>query len=135
MEKKSLQEEVWDKKKILLGLLASGVLIGGIVYGTKVLGLQKQPGKILNVVKGVQTENKSTDSPLQNESVKSLLKSPASVVQKNVEAIKQEIANLDIKEVASSSPQVQKVLKDIQSIEQYPRNQAKELCENLCRGL
>jgi hypothetical protein len=42
-------------------------------------------------------------------------------------------------EIASSSPQMQKILNDIKSLEQYPANQAKEFCrqiyEKICGGL
>jgi hypothetical protein len=35
-------------------------------------------------------------------------------------------------EVASSSPQVQKILNDIKALQQYPANQIKDLCRKIC---
>ncbi len=84
-------------------------------------------------VAGVSADNKNGDDksgfslPLANNL--------SSDVQKNIDSIKQEVSSLRIEEVASSSPQIQKVLNDIKELEKYPRDQAKEMCQKLCNGL
>lgn len=137
MEKKSFQEEVWDKKKIVFVLVGSTILIAGAIYGTKALGLQTlskfKPNSAIKGVNTNQQENKNlpkVEIPLQ-----SILSQPKEEAKDKLESIKEEIGKLDVKDIASSSPQVQKVLQDIQSLQQYPRNQAKEMCENICKGL
>jgi hypothetical protein len=53
-------------------------------------------------------------------------------IKEKINSIKQEVSGLDIVEIASSSPQVQKILNDIKSLEQYPTNQIKEICRKIC---
>jgi len=52
-----------------------------------------------------------------------------------IESIQEEAKNINVAEVASSSPQVQKVINDIKSLENYPADQAKGLCEKICSSL
>ena len=53
-------------------------------------------------------------------------------VAEKIESLKQDVRGLNIVEIASSSPQVQKILNDIKFLEQYPANQAKEICKKIC---
>jgi predicted RNA-binding protein with EMAP domain len=45
------------------------------------------------------------------------------------------IIYLDPEEVASSSPQIQKVLNDIQGIKNLPADQARNTCMKICSGI
>lgn len=57
------------------------------------------------------------------------------VVQSKIDNIKGEAAKINVEEVATSSPQVQKVINDLKSIQSYPNDQAKTMCEKICNGL
>lgn len=56
-------------------------------------------------------------------------------VQSKIEGIKVEAAKINVEEVATSSPQMQKVINDLKSIQNYPSSQAKSMCEQICSGL
>lgn len=49
--------------------------------------------------------------------------------------IQQEINGLPFAEVASSSPEIQKLLHDVQGLSKYPVGQAKMICENICKSI
>lgn len=128
-------KEVWDKKKIFVGLTVFAILLSGAIYTAKIAVLSTPQDAFTGFVKGTKTSTDNQDDFKPQIPDQSLISAPASQAQKKIDEIRQEVSQLDIAEIASSSPQIQKVLKDIQSLEQYPRNQAKELCENLCKSL
>lgn len=136
-------EEVWDKKKILVGIL-SLILAGGSVYGVKTFVLDKY---IQGSVKGVSSKNEkiflseeNKPSVTESQTKESSFSLPSSEdvkagIQQKLDTIRQEVSGIKLEEIASSSPQIQKVINDIKSLEQYPRNQAKDLCNKICSGL
>lgn len=115
------------KKIIILALVA---IIGGLLLylslflflGKNKLSLSKKSVKGISVQK---QENASLPSAshLQNS------------LQQKLDYIKQEVSKLDIKDIASSSPQVQKLIKDLNALKDYPANQIKEVCQNICNRL
>lgn len=125
-----IEQDTWDKKKIfiLIGIL---LLLGAVaVYGVKT---QKFLGNTIRETKGIETqENKKTESL---ESPKPSFTNFQSTFQDKFNDIKKDAENIDVVEIASSSPQVQKVINDIKNLQNYPRNQAKEACFNICEGL
>lgn len=142
MQEINANEEVWDKKKIFIVLLVTSILIVLAGYATKKIILSKDANsvslKFTNNQPKSQVEGASTKeepNPIDNSGIKSVLSLPANEVQKRLDFIRQEISKIDVVEIASSSPQVQKVIKDIQSLEQYPRDQAKEICQKMCSSL
>ncbi len=121
------KNESWNKKRILIAvLLLLLLIIGGYFFKTRVLGTGESPfAKESKSVKGASnTEDKTAKEDLSTNIKES--------VREKLNALKQEVSGLDILEIASSSPQVQKVLNDIKSLEQYPTNQAKEICRQIC---
>lgn len=143
MRDADLIQEAWDKKKILIGLLVL-ILVIGLGFGAKVFVLDKN--KNLNdafkenKVKGSTTEKKEDVVSSQDQLQSKPLSLPSTdnlktEAENKLEVIKQEITELNITELASSSPQIRKILDDIKSLEQYPRNQAKDICEGICKGL
>lgn len=140
MSEENLIQEAWDKKKILIGLLVL-ILVIGLGFGAKILVLDKNKNFAdsfkENKVKGSTIKNEENTS---SESQSKLLSLPSTSslkteAEKKLDIIKQEISNLNVTELASSSPQVKKILNDIKSLEQYPRNQAKDICQEICKGL
>lgn len=82
----------------------------------KSLGLEEK-------IKGVFEEQKEESKP------------GSSSIQQRLEIIKREVNSINIKEIASSSPQIQKILLDLKNLQSLPENQAREACYNICKGL
>ncbi len=123
----NIQKEPLDKRKIILGLISLLFLLGVLLYGTKAAFLGDTVKK--EEVKGV---NNSTGEAIQKHLPSFSLQSTA---EEKINSIRERVSQLDVKEVASSSPQVQKVLNDIKELKNYPRNQAKEACRQVCDKL
>ncbi len=118
--KKEKEESQWDKKKIIFFVLISLFLVAA-GYGLK------------SIILPESFENQNY-SYLKKSDVKG-----ASDVRKNVQEqinnLKNEAQNIDLVDIATSSPQVQKVINDLKAIQDYPKNQLKETCEKICNGL
>ncbi|HSX40837.1 MAG TPA: hypothetical protein VLF68_04470 [Candidatus Saccharimonadales bacterium] len=56
-------------------------------------------------------------------------------VSQKLQQIKDEINGINISSAAASSPQVQKLMGDIKSLEGLPGSQAKDFCQKICAGL
>ena len=123
MEEESVQS--WNKKKIFIAVfLLTLLLIGGYFFKTRILGeTQLQPAKS---VEGISTKDEAVELPGINVQ---------EAVREKIESIRQEVSAMNVMEVASSSPQVQKILNDIKSLQGYPENQIKEICNNICSRL
>lgn len=127
-------EEPWNKKRIIIGLFFLFTVVAGLT-AFKVLVLDKNQNspqslvnKTITAVEGAST-NANTSS---NDNTISGLKTN---IQDQLNTIKQEAANISLTDIATSSPQVQKVIDDIKSIQNLPRSQAKSFCEQVCSGL
>lgn len=144
MTNENLVHEAWSKKRIVIGLLVLTTLLVGTVGVKKyilkdksVLSTLSFP-KIGTKVAGVSTKNEPSSS--QELSKDQSLQFPvSSTLQTNMEQkladFKKEVSSLNVSDLASSSPQIKKVIEDIQALQQLPKNQAKEACYNICRGL
>lgn len=111
---------VWNKKKIFIAVFISAVLIvGGYFLKTRFFVDSSRQAS----VKGVSVEVVPTESAPKIDI--------QGAVKEKIDNLKQQVSSLNISEIASSSPQVQKILNDIKSLEQYPVNQAKEICKKL----
>lgn len=127
-------EESWNKKRIIIGLFFLFTVVAGLT-AFKVLVLDKNQNspqslvnKTVTAVEGAST-NANTSS---NDNTISGLKTN---IQDQLNTIKQEASNINLTDIATSSPQVQKVIDDIKSIQNLPRSQAKSFCEQVCSGL
>jgi hypothetical protein len=123
LKKDPKEEELpWDKKKIIIGFLFFLVVLFATLYFKTVLF---PPTK--TQVEGAYTQ---IDSPKDQE-----ISNVSQNFQKNLDQIQNNVNNLNVKDVATSSPQVQKVLNDIKSLQNLPRDQAREACNKICSGL
>lgn len=122
----------WDKKKIaLLLLFLLGLLL--VFFTAKSIFLDEPPtdSSSAKTVRGVKVEG-----PKDNNFSSGSGDSGVSVnLEEKVEDIKSEIDNINVAEVASSSPQIQKILQDIKSLKDYPSSAARQTCENICKNL
>ena len=121
------KEEEWDRKRIIIFLILLFVL-AVIGYELKRYFLDKNlnttpPNLVKNDVKGASTQNlPSAQSIKQN-------------IQGEINTLRNEAQNINIVDIASSSPQVQKVINDLKAIQNYPSNQIKDVCEKVCSKL
>jgi hypothetical protein len=114
--------ESWNKKKIFVAVFLLALLIaGGILFKVRILGQNSESTKS---VKGIGVEQKNAE-PETRVNIQE-------VIGEKLNNLKQEVSGLDVMEIASSSPQVQKIINDIKSLEQYPTNQVKEICRKIC---
>jgi regulatory protein YycI of two-component signal transduction system YycFG len=115
---KPIKEEAqWDKKKILIFsvvFLAIGLFL---LYRLIDFNSPEAPPKPPSEIKGLSAESIS-------ENVTEVLSDLA-----------QQASDLEIEEVATSSPQVQKIINDLKSLKDLPKSQLKNACENICSGL
>jgi hypothetical protein len=125
-ERVKMPEESWDKKKIAVALVVLLILIAGAVYFFGAYKIKKNivSNSTLQIKKSVE----GAQTSLGVEGIRE-------AVQQKINAIKTEASNVNLTEVASSSPQIQKVINDLKSLENYPSNQAKSMCEKICNQL
>lgn len=119
--------EVWDKKKLFVAFVLVAVVFAAVGYFAKPYLKDFLATNTLAKVEKQKVHGATTkqyDSPLAPEQV-----------QERIAEIQQQITQLDADEVASSSPQIQKIMKDMKSLQEYPRTQAKEMCQQLCSKL
>ncbi len=117
-------EESWNKKRILIALLAL-VAVGGVLYAFR--------GSIFSQI---LPHNNKKEIP-SSQSVLSI-KSGSNVqdvLEKQIESLKKEAGNININEIASSSPQIQNLINDFKALQNLPKDKTKEACYNICKGL
>lgn len=138
MQKLGIVQEAWDIKRIVIGILLTTTSVAAVGYGVKTQFLDKKqvveqlPPSPKKSVEGAKVEEKKEEKEKENTLTASGIRE---TVEDRLESIKEEVMDLKPLDIATSSPQVQKIIKDIQSLEQYPRNQAKEICEDICKSL
>ena len=126
-EKKEKKEEIiWDKRKILVTLVILVLLIG--------IGLQVRSLFFQDSVKE-SPKKFSPKTQIKGISVGQASENLNKSFQESIKGIAEEAQNLNIAEVASTSPQVQKIINDLKSLKDLPKNQLKDTCERICGGL
>lgn len=116
--------ESWNKKRIFTALFLVILLAAGVyIFKSRFLGLESSPSDPKSV-KGVSVKDKENKEDIATD-IKEAVKG-------KINSLKQEVSSLNIMEIASSSPQIQKIINDIKVLEQYPTNQAKEICRQIC---
>lgn len=128
IEEGELIEEVWSIKKIIIGIASIATVAGG-GYAVKEFvldkNIQEKPSVVQEsskAVEGAQTQQIEVEEIKEN-------------IQEKLNSLRSEVTNLNAAEVASSSPQVQKILQDLKGLENYPKDQAKNMCQQICNGL
>jgi len=127
---KEVEEKAqWDKRKILIFLIASLILLA-VGYELKTITLGSNKETVKSNYQGIKTDVKGISIESEN---------PASDIKRNIQeqvnTLKNEVQNINLADIATSSPQVKKVINDIKAIQNYPSTQLKEACEKICNGL
>lgn len=111
-------EESWNKKRIGIALIVLLLLAGSAVY-------------LLRNSLFFNTKPQAA----QNQMVLASDQNLEDIVQRQVQAIKQQAANINVEEIASSSPQIQNLINDLKALQNLPSSQVKEACFKICNGL
>lgn len=124
-------QESWNKKRIFIAFLFIILLIG--------VGLELKGNIISNLLNNKNLRFPSTSVKgvivYENKDQNEFKPDIGSSLQQKLESIKQDAENVNISEIATSSPQVQKIINDIKNIQNFPSNQLKDACLNICKGL
>ena len=126
--------EVWDFRKIAIGivfllfLIFLGVVIKRILFHESLEPASFVPKpptmeSIASYFKPKDDNHKKFSIPTQQD------------VQNQIQQIQQQVTHLNVNDVATASPQVQKLLKQIQEIPAGPVGQVKQACVRLCNNL
>lgn len=130
-------EEQWDKRKIAIGVISLVGLVGAFFGARYVLGkygLFTQSPSTTQSVQGAQTTNDTT-SP-DNTSVSPAFSLPsASAVADQVAKIQDQVTKINLQDIASSSPQIQQIIQQIQDLPKQPGTMAKDACIQICNKL
>lgn len=135
----NLQEEVWDKKKIALAAILALGLVALVFFSKDTLigSLQKENAekKATNSqsVQGVKTENEDEIELTEESAIEKI--DLQQTLQGKLNDLKKNVNDLNVKDIATSSSQMQKVMQDLENLQQMPRNQAKDACYNICKSL
>lgn len=120
--------EAWDIKKILTALILLVIL--GLSF--KVMVLDKKTFSNLSntseKVQGASTQETPIPAPVSSDSLQR-------TVQTGLNNLKNEVNNINVVEIATSTPAVQKVITDIKNLQNLPQSQAKQVCLQICNGL
>lgn len=118
--------------KLLLGIFLLGIGIGSYVlykngFLNKNISTSRNLANLEQSVKGLQTSIlQPTSFPSSNSN---------SYLQNTISDIQQQAQNLNLAQIASSSPQIQQIIQQIQNLPQVPANDAKQACMQLCNKL
>lgn len=123
-------QESWNKKRIFITSLFIILLIG--------VGLELKGNIISNLLSNKNAGSSSSVKGVtiyENKNQSEFKPDIGSTLQHKLESIKQDAENVNISEIATSSPQVKKIINDIKNLQSLPSNQLKDACLNICKGL
>lgn len=123
--KKESEDIVWDKKKIFV---TSVIAILIIAIGLSFKSYLNADNKDSNTFRKPQKEVKSINASEISNNIKE-------GVEDSFNSLKTQAENLDVAEIATSSPQVQKIINDLKTLQDLPKSQLKNTCEKICSGL
>lgn len=124
------EEFEWDKPRIIIFFSVIGaLLIGGLLYKHLVLDAQVAPSA--GISHSVEGASSSNDNSSQLPSVESIKQSAGQEIQ----TLQKQASQISVQQIASSSPQVQQIIEQLQQLPNQPGNIAKQTCEQLCSKL
>jgi len=123
--KKEAEEIIWDKKKIIVTVVI-GILI--LLISLQFKAYLDQDQNISDISKEPKLEVKSINTSELSNNIRE-------GVEDSFNNLKTQAQNLNVTEIATSSPQVQKIINDLKALQDLPKSQLKSTCEKVCSGL
>lgn len=120
---KENENQVWDLRKIIVFLFVLGLILFG--FKTFVLDTKNSTD---SKVEGISVRETPLPSIFPNKEIKQGL-------DEKISDLKKEVNNINIAEIATSTPAVKKVLNDFKNLQNLPQSQAKEACIKICNSL
>lgn len=137
MQKTEFPGESWNVKRIGIATVIFAILIFALFYGINIFTLdnkslfERPKPNSFGKVQGAATAEPSPSASVSLPSAQDVARG----VESKFNDIRNEITKLNVQDIASSSPQVQKIINDIKTLPDYPKNQAKDICQKICGGL
>ncbi len=123
--KKESEDIIWDKKKIFVTVVIAILIIAiGFQLKSYLIADQNSPKVSEKLKKQVKSTNTSDLSNNIREGI-----------EESFNNLKNQAQGLDVAEIATSSPQVQKIINDLKTLQDLPKSQLKSTCERVCSGL
>lgn len=123
--KKEAEDIIWDKKKIIVTTVIAILIIAiGLSFKSYLNADQEDSNTFKNSQREVKSINTSEISNNIREGV-----------EDSFNNLKTQAESLDVAEIATSSPQVQKIINDLKTLQDLPKSQLKNTCEKICSGL
>lgn len=144
LETTQVIEEHWDIKKIVIGVLVFS-LLAGVAFAAKeyfspipntaqdITHIQTTVG-----VKGAETNTNDSGNGTQTQQSQNngTFSLPSSTdIQNQIQNIQQQVTHINVADLASSSPQIQQIIQQVEKLPSTPINAAKAACINLCNNL
>jgi len=115
------------EKSPLTGFLAFAVLIGiGVLFLFSTLS-DSDPK-----VQGVKTTREQEQMTKEASVAASAIRGR---FEDRLESIKEQVLGLTDEDIVANSPQVEKIIEDLQSLQKLPQKQVKQTCEAICEAL
>lgn len=135
-ESEEKYEEVWDVGKIIAGGVILIVLIIAGIIGKRILFHESlAPSSFIPRISMPSVKGLSTFNAPEGGSSNNFVLPSSQTVQNQIQTIQQQVTHLNVAQLASSSPQVQDILKQIEQIPSGPEGQVKAACMRLCNNL
>lgn len=131
-------EERWNGKRILGALLVLGILgVGVYTFAPSVFDPVKhafsKPSQTQSTdVQGVSTAREKEEDEKPKIGFAAIDRKE---LEKRLLEIKDHALKLSVNDVASSSPQVKKLIDDLEALQEIPKNRARQLCQELCKRI
>lgn len=123
--KKETNDIIWDKKRIFVTAVIAILIIAiGLSFKSYLNADQESSKTFREPKRDVKSINTSEISNNIKEGV-----------EDSFNNLKSQAESLDVAEIATSSPQVQKIINDLKTLQDLPKSQIKNTCEKICSGL
>lgn len=126
MNEIKFEQEVWDLKKIIIGVVGLAAVAGGAFYAKNHFA----PNTTTTPPATQQVQGTTTDNPIVSPTPQIKIN-----LQEKVQQLRNDVTHLNVAEIASSSPQVQQILNQVKNLGDLPKSEAKNVCQKICSGL